>query len=67
MSKELQRHEGVYTKTSGTCGALAEVNIASVAKEHATRWPSRYLVCARSKMGLLQEWCIPIFGWLHNS
>ena len=34
MSKELQRHEGVYTKTSGTCGALADVNIASVAKEH---------------------------------
>ena len=34
MSKELQCHEGVYTKTSGTCGALADVNIASVAKEH---------------------------------
>ena len=26
MSKELQRHEGVYTKTSGTCGALSDVN-----------------------------------------
>jgi len=37
MSKELQRHEGVYTKTSGTCGALADVNIASVAKEHMQR------------------------------
>ena len=34
MSKELQRHKGVYTKTSGTCGTLADVNIASVAKEH---------------------------------
>ena len=34
MSKELQRQEGVYTKTSGTCDALADVNIASVAKEH---------------------------------
>ena len=37
MSKELQRHEGVYTKTSGTCGALTEVNIAVVAKGHMQR------------------------------
>jgi CRISPR-associated protein (TIGR03984 family) len=33
MSKQLNSHEGVYTKTSGTCGLTAEVNVLSTAKE----------------------------------
>lgn len=33
MSKELNGREGVYTKTSGTCGSKAEVNVLSKAKK----------------------------------
>lgn len=33
MSKQLNSHEGVYTKTSGICGLKAEVNVLSTAKE----------------------------------
>ena len=33
MSKQLNSHEGVYTKTSGTCGLKAEVNVLSTAKD----------------------------------
>ena len=33
MSKQLNSHEGVYTKTIGTCGLKAEVNVLSTAKD----------------------------------
>ena len=33
MSKQLHSHEGVYTRTCGTCGPTANVNVLAVAKE----------------------------------
>ena len=33
MSKQLHSHEGVYTRTSGTCGPVANVDVVAVAKE----------------------------------
>ena len=33
MSKQLHSHEGVYTRTTGTCGPTANVNVLAVAKE----------------------------------
>lgn len=33
MSKQLNSHESVYTKNSGTCGLKAEVNVLNTAKE----------------------------------
>ena len=33
MSKESNSREGVYTKTSSTCGSKAEVNVLSIAKK----------------------------------
>lgn len=32
MSKQLNSHEGVYTKTTGTCGLKAEVNVLNTVK-----------------------------------
>ena len=46
MSKQLHSHEGVYTRTCGTCGPTANVNVLAVVKEqNETRWPSDYVVC----------------------
>lgn len=33
MSKQLHSHEGVYTRISGTCGPVANVDVVAVAKE----------------------------------
>ena len=34
MSKQLHSHEGVYTRTSGTCGPTANVNVLAVVNEY---------------------------------
>ena len=62
MSKELNSREGVYTKTSGTGGSNAEVNVLSIAKKFMKHEGLVItLVSSRSEMGILQTRCIPIF------
>ena len=34
MSKQLHSHEGVYTRTCGTCGPTANVNVLAVVNEY---------------------------------
>ena len=61
MSKESNSREGVYTKTSGTCGSKVEVNVLSTAKEFMKHdglvitWSVHEV-----KWGILQTRCIPI-------
>lgn len=51
MSKQLHSHEGVYTRTSGTCGPVANVDVVAVAKEQM------------KKDGLVITWSVHEVKW----
>ena len=60
MSKQLHSHEGVYTRTCGTCGPTANVNVLAVVKEQMKQdglvitWSVHEVKWGYYKQGLFQ-------------